>query len=85
MAARLGEGLRPNDAEWQAFAARDRGGRLVYAVATTGIHCRAGCPARMPLRQNLWLFPDAEAAEAAGYRACKRCGGGGRNASDSQG
>ena len=62
------------DQDWQDLLARaHRGG--VYAVATTGIFCRFGCPSRPPLPQNLRLFDSAGAATAAGYRACKRCGG----------
>ena len=34
-----------SDAEWLAFAAKRPTG-LVWAVATTGIHCRDGCPGR---------------------------------------
>lgn len=72
--ARLKGGRAPSAAEWQVFA--DRGpSDLIYAVASTGIHCRAGCPARICLRDNLRIFDDRTAAEAAGFRACKRCGG----------
>ena len=74
--AKLIAGKAPSDAEWQAFQAKAPGD-LVYAVTSTGIHCRAGCPARTPLRRNLRLFDSRAAAEAAGFRACKRCGGGG--------
>ncbi len=48
-------------------------GRFVYAVRTTGIYCRPSCPARRPRREHVQFFEDASAAEAAGYRACKRC------------
>lgn len=48
----------------------------VYAVVTTGIVCRAGCPARAPLARNVLVYPDAAAAMAEGFRPCKRCGGG---------
>jgi AraC family transcriptional regulator of adaptative response / DNA-3-methyladenine glycosylase II len=41
-------------------------------VVTTGIYCRAGCPAT-PLRRNTRPFEFAAAAEAAGFRPCKRC------------
>ena len=75
--ARLGGGRAANEAEWAAFAARRGGEGLIYAVASTGIHCRAGCPARTPLRENLRLFGTVQEAEACGFRACKRCGGGG--------
>lgn len=53
----------------------------VYAVVTTGILCRAGCPARAPLAQNVLIYPTAEAALAEGFRPCMRCGGGIRAAS----
>jgi AraC family transcriptional regulator of adaptative response/methylated-DNA-[protein]-cysteine methyltransferase len=48
-------------------------GRFVYAVVTTGIYCRPSCPTPTPLRRNLRFFPDSDAAEAAGFCACKRC------------
>ncbi len=74
--ARLSGGREPDDAEWTDFAAKRGGAGLIFGVASTGIHCRAGCPARVPLRGNLRLFGAVADAEAAGYRACKRCGGG---------
>jgi AraC family transcriptional regulator of adaptative response/methylated-DNA-[protein]-cysteine methyltransferase len=60
---------------WQAVLASDRAydGRFVLAVRTTGIYCRPSCPARPPLRQNVTFYPDCAAAEAAGFRPCKRC------------
>ena len=69
------KGRPVSDAEWALFAARGAAG-LCWAVASTGIHCRDGCPARQPLRRNLRVFRTAAEAGAAGYRACKRCGGG---------
>ncbi|MGH2451445.1 MAG: Ada metal-binding domain-containing protein [Candidatus Limnocylindria bacterium] len=33
------------------------------AVATTGIYCRPGCPARQPLAENVTKFALAAAAE----------------------
>lgn len=66
---------------WDALvAARQAGGepqrvsRWVYAVQTTGIYCRPGCRARLPLRRNVRFFAGPAEAEAAGFRACKRCG-----------
>lgn len=71
----LTSGRLPSDQDWQDLIARiGRDG--IYGVTTTGIHCRFGCPSRPPVRQNLRLFDSAEAATTAGYRACKRCGGG---------
>jgi len=42
-------------------------------VRTTGIYCRPSCPARTPLARNVTFFTTAAAAQAAGYRACRRC------------
>lgn len=65
------------DRDWAfaAFDARDRSldGQFVGAVKTTGIYCKPSCPARRPLRENVEFFATAEQAQAAGYRACKRC------------
>src|SRR6195952_3033763 len=48
-------------------------GQFFTAVRTTGIYCRPICPARTPLERNVEFFPHAAAAEAAGYRSCRRC------------
>ncbi len=62
------------DALWQLTVARDDGGRpFVYAVTTTGIYCRPTCPSRRPLRANARFHATPAAAEAAGFRACRRC------------
>jgi AraC family transcriptional regulator of adaptative response/methylated-DNA-[protein]-cysteine methyltransferase len=60
---------------WSAVEGRDRrfDGRFVYAVRSTGIYCRPSCPSRRPARANVAFYGDAAAAEAAGFRACKRC------------
>jgi len=69
--------LRGAEAEraWAAVAARDPAwdGRFVYAVSSTGIYCRPSCAARRPRRERVAFFADGGAAEAAGYRACRRC------------
>ena len=64
-----------DDAAWAAFDARDRrfDGRFVVAVRTTGIYCKPSCPARHPRRENVAFHVDADAARAAGFRACLRC------------
>jgi AraC family transcriptional regulator of adaptative response / DNA-3-methyladenine glycosylase II len=43
------------------------------AVTSTGIYCRPSCPAITPKRSNVRFFPTAAAAQASGFRACKRC------------
>ena len=64
-----------DQAAWEAFERRDRAydGRVFGAVTTTGIYCKPSCPARRPRREHVVFYPDAEAARAAGYRACLRC------------
>lgn len=59
----------------RAYRQRDASydGLFVFGVRTTGIFCRPTCAARKPLPQNVEYFPHAAAAEAAGYRPCKRC------------
>lgn len=65
------------DAEtcYRAVQSRDRrfDGVFYTAVRTTGIYCRPSCPARTPAYPNVTFHPTAAAAQAAGFRACKRC------------
>ena len=60
---------------YRAVKSRDRrfDGVFYTAVRTTGIYCRPSCPARTPALKNVTFHPSAAAAQAAGYRACKRC------------
>jgi AraC family transcriptional regulator, regulatory protein of adaptative response / DNA-3-methyladenine glycosylase II len=48
-------------------------GRFFFGVTTTGIYCLPSCKARKPKPENTRFFPTAEAARAAGLRACKKC------------
>jgi len=63
------------DLYWNAIVHRDVAaeGRFVYAVKSTGIYCRPGCPSRLPKRANVSFFALAEEAEKAGFRPCRRC------------
>ena len=67
--------IRDESECWSAVVSRDAAAdeRFVYAVVTTGIYCHPSCPTPTPLRQNVRFFSDPAAAEAAGFRACKRC------------
>ena len=60
---------------YAAVRSRDRrfDGVFWTAVRTTGIYCRPSCPARTPAAANVTFHPTAASAQAAGYRACKRC------------
>ncbi len=69
-------GMFPDpDSCWQAVQRRDRSlnGRFWFSVRTTGVYCLPSCAARPPLRKNVDFHASPEAAEAAGFRACKRC------------
>ena len=65
----------PNADFWGAVLARDasRDGSFVFAVRSTGIYCRPSCPARRPAVEQVRFFQLPEAAEQAGFRACRRC------------
>jgi AraC family transcriptional regulator of adaptative response/methylated-DNA-[protein]-cysteine methyltransferase len=64
-----------DEARWEAVTSREAAadGSFVYAVATTGVYCRPSCSARPARRANVSFHRTAAAAEAAGFRACKRC------------
>ena len=64
-----------DDERWQSVLDRDAraDGQFVFAVQTTGIFCRPSCRAKHALRKNVSFFADAEQAQAAGFRPCKRC------------
>lgn len=73
--AALSASRDPDAARWAAFARRDAtaDGSFVVCVRTTKIYCRPSCPARRAKRENVEFRLTCAAAEAAGYRACKRC------------
>jgi len=60
---------------YKAVLSRDArfDGHFFTAVTSTGIYCRPICPARTPQPQNVRFYVSAGAAEAAGFRACRRC------------
>jgi AraC family transcriptional regulator of adaptative response/methylated-DNA-[protein]-cysteine methyltransferase len=61
--------------QWQQVLERDAkaDGQFVYAVKSTKIYCKPSCASRRPTRKQVSFFPSPAQAEAAGYRACKRC------------
>lgn len=58
---------------WQALDNPPVARNFFYAVITTGIYCRPGCPSRRPNRDNVRFFNSTAEAEQAGFRPCKRC------------
>ncbi len=71
----MGVVLTDVDLYYRAVQSRDSrfDGWFYTAVTSTGIYCRPSCPAVTPKRSNVRFFPSAAAAQAAGFRACKRC------------
>src|SRR5882724_5850913 len=67
--------LVDTESRYRVAASRDPrfDGQFITAVRTTGIYCRPSCPAMTPKLRNVEFFPTAAAAQAAGYRACRRC------------
>ena len=63
------------DPRWAQVVARNKGadGLFWYSVATTGIYCRPSCPSRPANPRNVGFFEATAAAEAAGFRPCRRC------------
>nr|WP_201330680.1 Ada metal-binding domain-containing protein [Lactobacillus nasalidis] len=64
-----------DDEMWEAVRDCDPSydGKFYYAVKTTKIFCRPSCKSKVPKRANVEYFKTRQAAEAAGYRPCKRC------------
>jgi AraC family transcriptional regulator of adaptative response/methylated-DNA-[protein]-cysteine methyltransferase len=60
---------------WAAVTRRDSAadGHFFYSVKTTGVYCRPSCAARPAKRENVAFHGSCAAAEAAGFRPCKRC------------
>jgi AraC family transcriptional regulator of adaptative response/methylated-DNA-[protein]-cysteine methyltransferase len=78
VATRIDPPLPPfatDDARWQAVQRRDgrADGAFYYSVLTTGVYCRPSCASRRARRENVAFHATREAAEAAGFRPCRRC------------
>lgn len=63
------------DPRWAKVVARDAraDGTFYYSVRTTGVYCRPSCGSRRANPANVRFHLTTEAAEGAGFRACKRC------------
>ncbi len=61
-----------DDQRWDIVRRREPA-EFLYAVTTMGVYCRPGCPSPPPLRRNVRFFRAWAEAEAAGFRACRRC------------
>ena len=67
--------IEDTEACYRAVKSRDRrfDGVFYAGVTSTGIYCRPSCPAITPAKRNVTFHRTAAAAQAAGFRACKRC------------
>jgi AraC family transcriptional regulator of adaptative response/methylated-DNA-[protein]-cysteine methyltransferase len=67
--------MTSQDPRWSAVQARDKAadGQFWYGVRTTGVYCRPSCASRPARPENVSFHASPAAAEAAGFRACKRC------------
>ncbi|MDY0234929.1 MAG: Ada metal-binding domain-containing protein [Gudongella sp.] len=63
------------DEMWKAVSENNINydGMFFYAVKSTGIYCRPSCKSKVPKRTNVLFFDNANQAETAGFRPCKRC------------
>ncbi|HSB97476.1 MAG TPA: bifunctional DNA-binding transcriptional regulator/O6-methylguanine-DNA methyltransferase Ada [Spongiibacteraceae bacterium] len=64
-----------DESRWQAVMDRNRAADacFYYSVSSTGIYCRPSCAARLARREHVRFHASSSAAEAAGFRPCKRC------------
>lgn len=63
------------DEQWQAIIHNDASydDTFFYAVKSTGIFCRPSCKSKVPNRDNVRIFREAQQAIREEYRPCKRC------------
>lgn len=63
------------DEKWKAIISNDKiyDDKFFYAVKTTGIFCRPSCKSKVPNKDNVRIFQNADEALSAHFRPCKRC------------
>ncbi|SDK00315.1 bifunctional transcriptional activator/DNA repair enzyme AdaA [Sediminibacillus albus] len=60
---------------WKAISNNDSDfdNEFYYGVKTTKIFCRPSCKSRVPNKNNVYIFKEAQSALELGFRPCKRC------------
>jgi AraC family transcriptional regulator, regulatory protein of adaptative response / methylated-DNA-[protein]-cysteine methyltransferase len=63
------------DPRWADVVSRrpEADGSFFYSVRSTGVYCRPSCAARLARPENVAFHASTAAAEAAGFRPCRRC------------
>lgn len=71
---------------WHAISTNNKAadGEFFYGVKSTKIFCYPSCKSRLPKKENIVIFQDADDAISHGYRACKRCRSGGTALPDTE-
>ncbi|MFL1997255.1 bifunctional transcriptional activator/DNA repair enzyme AdaA [Lysinibacillus irui] len=80
------DGEMMTDEKWQAIINNDTAynNEFFYAVKSTGIFCKPSCKSRVPKKENVYIFQNAEQALRANFRPCKRCKPTNENLPDSE-
>lgn len=83
---KMGEKNGITEEIWQAIVQNDStfDGTFFYAVETTGIFCRPSCKSRVPNKDNVRIFRNAQQALSEHFRPCKRCRPDGRQLPDEE-
>ncbi len=60
---------------WESIVKNDKKADddFIYAVKTTQIFFKPSCKARLPKKENVVIYENAQGALADGYRPCKKC------------
>lgn len=60
---------------WKAIVDNDASydDTFLYGVKTTGIFCRPSCKSKVPNKENVLIFNNADLAQSKNFRPCKRC------------
>ncbi|WP_459499965.1 bifunctional transcriptional activator/DNA repair enzyme AdaA [Bacillus sp. C1] len=63
------------DERWQAIVHSNSSydDQFFYGVKTTGIFCRPSCKSKVPKKNNVQIFLNAQQALSEQFRPCKRC------------
>ncbi|UQW80548.1 Ada metal-binding domain-containing protein [Staphylococcus edaphicus] len=69
---------------WESIVYNDKQAddSFVYAVKTTRIFCKPSCKARLPKKENVFIYHSGSDALDDGFRPCKKCNPLGKHSHD---